>query len=257
MASSMQDIEEKSQRMPVTQAARRTAQQFALQHPNPEKAVRVRLNTLAVWVVSDYLQLMDIPTELSAGDSWNPVMRLSDDVADLVVSGLGRLECRCVLPGEESCAIPPEVWLNRIGYVVVRIEESLREATLLGFIPPFPAESPVERVGVAQLQSLDEFLDYIGRLEDGVAFLQGDDPVAVRVREVLETQLMSEIVAQFERIYRTCEEYEWRYAGGEVLAGSDAGGGFDREEVGDAGGELEDLAESLLEKLGEIWGESV
>lgn len=255
MVYATQDIEEQSQRMPVTQAARRTAEQFALQHPSPEKAERVRLNTLAVWVVNDYLQLMDIPTELSAGDSWNPVMRLSDDVADLVVTGLGRLECRFILPGEQSCTIPPEVWFDRIGYMVVRIEESFREATLLGFMPP--SEEPLEQVEVAQLRSLDEFLDYIGRLEDGVAFLEGDDPVAVQVRCLLEMRSRSEIVAQLERIYRTREEYEWRSAGGEVLAGSDAGGGFDREEIDDGDGELEDLAESLLEKLAEIWGESV
>ena len=48
MVYATQDIEEQSQRMPVTQGARRTAEQFALQHPSPEKAERVRLNTLAV-----------------------------------------------------------------------------------------------------------------------------------------------------------------------------------------------------------------
>lgn len=255
MVYATQDIEEQSQRMPIVKAARHTAEQFALQHPSPEKAVRVRLNTLAVWVVNDYLELMDIPTELRAGDSWNPVMCLCDDVADLVVTGLGRLECRPILPGEKSCTIPPEVWFDRIGYMVVRIESSFRQATLLGFMPP--SEEPVERVEVSQLRSLDEFLEYIGRLEDGVAFLEGEDPVAVQVRCWLETRSLSEIVAELERIYRTCEEYEWRYAGGEVLAGSDAGGGFDREEIDDGDGELEDLAESLLEKLAEIWGESV
>lgn len=255
MVYATQDIEEQSQRMPVTQAARRTAEQFALQHPSAEKTERVRLNTLAVWVINDYLQLMDIPTELRAGDSWNPVMRLCDDVADLVLTGLGRLECRPILPDSQSCTIPPEVWFDRIGYMVVRIEESFRQATLLGFMSP--SEEPLERVEVSQLRSLDEFLDYIGRLEDGVAFLEGEDPVAVQVRSLLETRSPSEMVAELERIYRTCEEYEWRYAGGEVLAGSDAGGGFDREQIEDGDGELEDLAESLLEKLAEIWGESV
>ncbi len=250
-------IEGNSLNLPISTAAQNFAQRFSAQHPTRQKSDKIRLNTLAICVVFDYLQLMDIPAELTAGDSWNPVMRLSDDVADLVLTGLGRLECRPVLPNEQTCSLPPEVWLNRIGYIVVRIDEAAKTGTLLGFVPPFDPDDPLEEIQIADLQSLEAFLDYIGRLEDGVAFLQGSDAVAVGVREVLEVRSLSEIVAQFERIYRTCEEYEWRYAGGDVLAGSGALREGVREEVEDAGGELEDLAESLLEKLREIWGESV
>jgi hypothetical protein len=73
------------------------------------------------------------------------------------------------------------------------------------------------------------------------------------VRSQIETQSQSNIVAQLERIYRTCEEYEWRYAAGEMLAGSTAGEEFTRESADHADTDLQDLAEALLEKLAGIW----
>ena len=115
-------------------------------------------------------------------------------------------------------------------------------------------------------------------IKSGIAFLESDDPVAVQVREVLgnrssrplqktnsltgETPIpqeilqksIEEVVVELERLYQNCPKDEWRYAGGEVLAGSVATGGFSREESDeDAEIELQDLAESLLEKLAEIW----
>ena len=93
----------------------------------------MRLNTLAVCVVNDYLQMMGIPCDLKASDSWNPVVCLFDDVADLEVVGLGRLECRAIAPNQSSCYIPPEVWADRIGYVVVQLDELRSQAIMLGF----------------------------------------------------------------------------------------------------------------------------
>lgn len=86
------------------------------------------------------------------------------------------------------------------------------------------------------------------------AFLESDDPVAMRVRQYLGTRSISEVAAEFERIYLTCSKDEWRYAGGEVLAGTVIAGGSSRESSNeDAEIELQDLAQSLLEKLAEIW----
>src|ERR687886_2996272 len=80
--------------MPITQESLQFAQQFANEQPTPEKALQVYLNTLAVCTMNNYLRIMDIPTDLTASDSWNPVVRLAADVADLWVVGMGRLECR-------------------------------------------------------------------------------------------------------------------------------------------------------------------
>ncbi|MBD6616118.1 DUF1822 family protein [Komarekiella sp. 'clone 1'] len=143
--------------LPISQIARITAQQFANQQPTLEKAEQVRLNTLAVWVVNDYLQMMEIPTNLQASDSWNPVMRLCADVADLEISSVGRLECRPVRLDQQTCNIPPETWEERVGYLVVQFDESLQEARLLGFIP----RVTTEKLPLSQLQPLEALIDHL------------------------------------------------------------------------------------------------
>lgn len=143
--------------LPITQFARLTAQEFGQQQSTPEKAQQVYLNTLAVCAVKDYLNLMDISCSLGASDSWNPVIRLCADVADLVITGIGSLECRPVLPQDLTCSVPPEVWSDRIGYVVVIIDESHRQARLLGFTPSAWAGN----IALKQLQPLESLLAHI------------------------------------------------------------------------------------------------
>ena len=131
-------LQQKSLEIPITRKALATAEQFASQQPHPQQHRIVRLNTLAVLAVHDYLELMAIETELQESDSWNPVVRLCEDVADLMVRGLGKLECRPLLPDSGTRSIyhlPPEVWEERIGYVVVEIDTDRNRATLLGFTP--------------------------------------------------------------------------------------------------------------------------
>ncbi|MEH1999951.1 MAG: DUF1822 family protein [Nostoc sp.] len=160
MNNSIYQLDDFTLRLPISQLARITAQQFANQQPNPEKAEQVRLNTLAVWVVNDYLEMMDIPTDLQASDSWNPVMRLCGNVADLEVPSLGRLECRPVHLDQQTCSIPPETWEERVGYLVVQFDESLQEARLLGFIPSVATET----LPLKQLQPLEAFIDHLAQL---------------------------------------------------------------------------------------------
>ncbi|MBG1269637.1 DUF1822 family protein [Nostoc sp. WHI] len=160
MNNSTYQLDNFALRLPISQTARITAQHFANQQPNPEKAEQVRLNTLAVWVVNDYLEMMDIPTNLQGSDSWNPVMRLCENVADLEVPSIGRLECRPVREHQQICSIPPETWEERVGYLAVQFDESLQEARLLGFIPSVATETlPLE-----QLQPLEAFIDHLGQL---------------------------------------------------------------------------------------------
>ncbi|MDF5738729.1 MULTISPECIES: DUF1822 family protein [unclassified Nostoc] len=154
--------------LPISQSARITAQQFANQQPNPEKAEQVRLNTLAVWVVNDYLKMMDIPTNLQASDSWNPIMRLCGNVADLEIPSVGRLECRPVHLHQQICSIPPETWEERVGYLVVQFDESLQEARLLGFIPSVATET----LFLQQLQPLEALIDHLWQLRQLVNLSQ-------------------------------------------------------------------------------------
>lgn len=173
--------------MPITQETLQIAWQFANEQPTQQKALQVYLNTLAVSSVNNYLRILDIPTNLTAGDSWNPVVRLATDVADLWVTDLGRLECRPVpaikldvktaqkpnnnlwfrfLSSKHTskaksdslvCTIPPEVQLGRIGYVMVQIDFEQQEATLLGF----SKTAAIDELFISQLQPMNDLLKHL------------------------------------------------------------------------------------------------
>ncbi|PPS45407.1 DUF1822 family protein [Chroococcidiopsis sp. TS-821] len=161
MTKNMQQLQNFFLPLPITEAARETAQKFTQQVEFcPKKAEQIRLNTLAVCAVNNYLNMMGIDTNISAGDSWNPVLRLCADIADLEVSGIGRLECRWVRSPAKQCDIPPEVLEDRVGYVVVQFDEALREATLLGFTPHAIAHLPID-----ELQPLEDLLAHLAQLK--------------------------------------------------------------------------------------------
>ncbi len=138
----------------ISESDRQTALQFAKQQPTRDKAAQVYRNTLAVLVTKHCLDLLEIPSDLTKSDAWNPFSRLAADVADLYITGLGRLECRPVSPDEPYCYVPPETWEDRIGYLALRLDSSCQEATLLGF----SASVTSEHLALAQLQPLAEFL---------------------------------------------------------------------------------------------------
>ncbi len=144
--------------LPITQMARRKAQEFANMQPTPQKAEQVWLNTLAVYVVNDYLQMIGIPTNLAVSDSWNSVTRLCADVADLEIIGVGRLECRPLKPQAQTCYFPPEVWSERIGYVAVQLDESTWEAKVLGF-----SQTAEEELVTTQLLPIEALIDCLNQ----------------------------------------------------------------------------------------------
>lgn len=150
--------------LPITQQARSLATQFGQAATLPEKAQQIRLNTIAVLVVRDYLQLMGIASNLSQSDSWNPIVRLMANVAALALPELGRLECRPVLVGASDCSVPPEVWHERIGYVFVQIDESIQTAWLLGFVPSVQ----LEQIQLDQLQSPEALLEHLEQLRSRI-----------------------------------------------------------------------------------------
>jgi hypothetical protein len=137
------------------------AKQFRQQQSNFHNAQQVYLNTLAVYAVNVYLQLNGFETNLKKSDSWEPVMQSLADVADLEVKNLGKLECRYVFSDTQMVYIPAEVWEDRIGYVIVRMNESLTEATLLGFAK----KVAIEEMPISQLQSLKDFLEYLNQIQ--------------------------------------------------------------------------------------------
>lgn len=157
MTSPFHPSEQLTITLPITRSAEETAVRFAARQPTPEKAEQVRRNTLAVWVMHDYCQMMGIATDLDAGDSWQPLQQLGADVADLELVGVGRLECRPVGVADRDCYVPPEVWTDRIGYVAVQLDEANLEATVLGFVPTVTTEY----LPLSQFRSLEQLIDRI------------------------------------------------------------------------------------------------
>ncbi len=161
MTSTIYELQNNPLTLPITQTSITNALQFAQQQANPEKAQQVRLNTLAVSVVLDYLEMMDIPTDLAKSDSWNPLVRLLSDVADINLPGIGQIECRPVLKGQPWCYVPPETWSDRVGYIVVEIDEEQNFAQLLGFITTVNRE----QLALNQLQPIEAFIDHVAQLQ--------------------------------------------------------------------------------------------
>ncbi|MEM6252720.1 MAG: DUF1822 family protein [Cyanobacteria bacterium P01_D01_bin.156] len=147
---------------PITQRGKLIAQQFANAHSHPEIAERVRKNTLAVWVIHDFFCALGIATDLLTSDSWNPAMQAIEDVADLVVPGMGQLECRPVCGESTVYMLPENTWEERIGYVAVALNEGVGEATLLGFASEVPPTQP--QLQREQLQPMEYFPAYLHQI---------------------------------------------------------------------------------------------
>lgn len=205
----MNNIADISLSLPVSLKHRGVANSLALQQPTLQAATRVRLNTLAVLVICDYLNMMGISTNLEASDCWNPIVQLCANIADLEVEGLGKLECRSLQAGDRNCYVPPEVWEDRIGYVVVQFETNLRSATLLGFVPQVSTEfispdhlEPIENLCGA-INSLRTTTQMVSRNSKAIAslsnWLKG---VCVSGWQELETLLDDK---QSQYAYRTKE----------------------------------------------------
>jgi hypothetical protein len=256
--------------------AHHKAKTFAVEQLTPERQRRVYIDTLAVYAVHSFLRWMEVETDLEASESWNRLPCDLEEGADLVLPQLGSLECCAVLPGETSCTVPTGSIRERIGYVLVQFEQNLGQAQILGFVPPLDPDDPPARLDYSNLQPIETLFEYLERLEDTVATLpelmeaalkgmpdSEQDAVSQRVEQILAGRSLPELIAQLERVYRTCSEFEWSFAAAEILAASDTaevdklqGMGADREGVGmERGMELQDLAERLMEQLAAFWGE--
>lgn len=145
--------------VPLSFSAHEIAQECRRQQPHPRKGKQVYLNTLAVYAVEYYLRCMEWESNWESSDSRNSLMLKFLDVADLDVKQLGKLECRPVLPNAEVMHIPADAWSDRVGYVAVRLSQSLREATVLGFV-----KTPAREVPLSQVRSLAEMLLYMSEI---------------------------------------------------------------------------------------------
>lgn len=94
---------------------------------------RVRRNCLALAALRTYCRYLGVPTWTGSCESNDPAICLLDDVADVQVSALGRVDCRPVAPQDKTLRIPAEILDNRDAYVAVELDSEERRARLLGF----------------------------------------------------------------------------------------------------------------------------
>lgn len=144
----------------LTRKAHLLAKEFSKKQKS-SKAQQVYHNTLSVWAVAYFMKCMQIKTDWSLSDSWDIITQSLLNVADLVLPGIGKLECRAFIKGEQNVYIPLDASLDRIAYVVVELDNFLdaaKTATILGFVKIAPQE---EEFPVSKLESLKELLKLI------------------------------------------------------------------------------------------------
>lgn len=128
------------------------------------KVKRVSVNSLAVYAVDFYLKFLGFKTELELSNSQDKLMLQFLTEADLPVKNIGSFECIPVEENTDHCEISPEVSFDRIGYIIVELSASQREAVILGF-----TTTPSSKVNLNQLQSIDDLIDYLTDKEEEVA----------------------------------------------------------------------------------------
>jgi hypothetical protein len=151
--------------VPLSFSAHARAEKMRQQQSTPPQAKQAYLNALAVYAVDFYLHCLGIATEIERSDSQNPLHAKFMNVADLQVKSIGKLECRPVLPGATVLEIPAEVRFpagaeaERVAYLAVQFDRSLKQAMILGFTPTATATIPLQ-----QLQPITDLPDYLQQL---------------------------------------------------------------------------------------------
>lgn len=143
--------------VPLSGADFKLAQKFSSEQKDADKSKQVFLNTLAVLAVNFYCQCLKVETNLEERTIGHYNRRILMDSADLKIDLLGKLECRPVLPNENICYVPSEVWSDRVGYVVVEIDEEAKKAILFGFVE----QIETNELPLAQLPDIDNLLDLL------------------------------------------------------------------------------------------------
>ncbi|WP_413160029.1 DUF1822 family protein [Capilliphycus salinus ALCB114379] len=147
--------------MPLTNKDRKIAERFSENQSQPQKREQVYYNSLAVLAVNNYCRWMEISTDITGSDSWNPIAQTLGNVADLCLGSLGKIECRPVRFDASVVEVPAEVWHDRIGYLAIQFDEGFTQAKFIGFLERIEREN----IPLNEWRSLDDFLDLIERLE--------------------------------------------------------------------------------------------
>jgi hypothetical protein len=119
---------------------------------------QIHLNSLALYAANWYLQCLQFETYHDDRADWW-IQYLSRSAA-LEIGKIGKLECVPVMRDAVTVTISPDLKDDRIGYLFVKLDESLTSAEIIGFMPKYS-----ETVRLDRLESTDELIDYLCDLE--------------------------------------------------------------------------------------------
>ena len=152
-------------RVPCSKESHELADKYAGQQVSKKKAKQVYLNTLAVHVGKKYLENLDFKTSLDNTSFSKSFLRMTEDVADVIIPDIGTFEFRHVLRGEASFSIPNPDKKEVVAYVAVAFDDSLDFGDMLGFVTPKDLlESNVDMsVSLDNLQPIERLPGYLTR----------------------------------------------------------------------------------------------
>ncbi|MDX2240736.1 MAG: DUF1822 family protein [Leptolyngbyaceae cyanobacterium bins.302] len=174
--------------IPLSLDAHHQADRLRRQQTNARKGKQVYLNTLAVYAVHQYLELLGIATDLTTSDSQDHVLVSLLDTADLMIAGVGKLECCVVLPEAKTMTLVSPTNRDRIGCIAVALDAELRQATLLGFVKHWATET----LSVDDLQPLAALPEYLETLKQRVNLQLWFQNVTTTTWQTIE-QIMDEM----------------------------------------------------------------
>jgi hypothetical protein len=237
-----------SLRVPLSLATLKEAELFALEQESIDKRKQVFGNAVAVNGVADWLRYdLGFDAHVPSGDFYDPLLRSVQDVADLVIDGVGKVECRAILDNADSFILPPETHQGRIAYVVVRLPEELVEIEILGFLTSLAGCDLAQPIAVADLLAPSEL------------------PMHLRVEARIASLSLEELAEQFEPLRSRSDALLSRMIQG-ALSGS-MGDGALMLKSNSAGREIsesvddedilfqEKLAQEVLRRLRGMWSD--
>ena len=151
--------------IPLTSEDHNIALELAKHQVTKNKQKQVYVNVLSSLVLKHYFDILGIKTDFDNSYVSQQFYHLTGDIADLKINDnnlekQGHLECRPWMKDDDNVYVPIDVWEDRIAYIFVQFDNAYKEGVILGFLPTVNQE----KISIDQLQSLEQFLDFLWKL---------------------------------------------------------------------------------------------
>ena len=187
--------------IPLTEKDRQIAREVSQEKADNLKVKQTYLNLLGILGIIRFLSEISCPIDVKKSRICNPVMRAITEPTDICIAGLSRVNCCRVLPNKKTYIAPEKVTQELfICHIFYEVQEQLNKVKLLGFIPALDPLSTREEIFLDELEPIDYLIDYLFDLEQGIEVLRENEKIAANFSLEIRSQMLAEIVAQFDRI---------------------------------------------------------